>query len=310
MENSKNRKAYIIGNGIAGLSAATFLIKDAGMKGCDIFILDTDSENGGSFDGQGMAEQGYLSRGYRMFEESIYLTTYDLLSNIPSFKNSQETLKDDFFEFNKKIKVQAKARLVKDGKIINPHLMELSWRDRLNLVKLLYLPEKFFGTAQIKNHFTTNFFKTNFWIEWSTTFAFEPWHSLIEMKRYLSRFVHVASQYASMTCVLSAPYCEHDFIILPLSKLLKENGVHFKYNYAVKDLEFSSNKNKKVVTEIFFQNSKNNKINVKESDLVFLTNGSMTADSSIGSMGKPPLPITKKSKAWDLWKNIAHKFED
>ncbi len=310
MNNSKDNKAYIIGNGIAGLSAATYLIKDAGMKGEDIFILDKASEDGGSFDGKGSAENGYVCSGYRMFDEPVYSSTYDLLSNIPSLTNPQKTLKDEFFKFNEKVKTNAKARLVKNGKIIDAKFMELNLKDQSKLVKLLYIPESFFGTSQIQDYFTPDFFKTNYWDEWSTTFAFEPWHSLIEMKRYLGRFMHDAPYQSSMTCILSAPYCEHDFIILPLMKWLKENGVHFQYNCEVTNIEFASNKKGKIVTCISLENPKHNKIYVNQNDLVFFTNGSITANLSIGSMETPPSPITKKSKSWDLWKNIAEKFED
>ena len=243
-----NKKAYIIGNGIAGLSTAVFLIKDGGMKGSDITILDRNPESGGSFDGKGSAKTGYVCSGYRMFERSIYLSTYDLLSKIPSLTNPKKTLKDDFLKFNQKVKVNDKARLVENGKITNPWLCELNWRDRFNLVKILYLPEKLFGKSQIKDYFTKNFFTTNFWFEWSTTYAFEPWHSLVEMKRYLNRFVHDAPRYSSMSCILSAPYSEHDFFITPITNWLQEKGVNFKNNCTVTDLDFAPTKNKKIVS--------------------------------------------------------------
>jgi oleate hydratase len=318
MKKSENRKAYIIGNGIAGLSAATFLIKDAGMKGENITILDKNSESGGSFDGKGSAKSGYVCSGYRMFERSIYLATYDLLSKVPSLTNPRKTLKDEFFKFNQKVKVYDKARLVENGKIINARPMELNWRDRFRLVELLYMPERSFGTSEIQDYFTKDFFKTNFWFEWATTFAFEPWHSLVEMRRYLCRFVHDAPRYSIMDCILSAPYCEHDFFILPTLKLLKENGVHFKYNKTVTDIEFatnkSPNKSKKIVTAISLKNSKRStkpsKININKDDLVFITNGSITTDVRIGSTNKPPPSTAKKSKSWDLWKKIAGKFEN
>jgi len=309
-----NRKAYIIGSGIAGLSTAVFLIKDGGMKGSDIEILDRRSPgNGGSFDGKGSPKKGYVCSGYRMFERSIYLSTYDLLSEIPSLTNPKKTLKDDFFKFNKKVKINDKARLVENGEIINAGVFELNWRDRFDLVKILFLPEKFFRKSQIKDYFTKDFFTTNFWFEWSTTFAFEKWHSLVEMKRYLNRFVHDAPRYGSMSCTLSAPYSEHDFFISPITNWLKEKGVNFKHNCTVTDLGFApkaSNKNKKTVTGISLKNSKKYKIDVDKKDLVFVTNGSMTADMSMGSNTKPPRPKTKKTNSWDLWKNISKKSED
>ena len=325
-----NRKAYIIGNGIAGMAAAVFLISDAGMKGSDITIIDEAPKGGGSFDGQGSAEDGYLCRGYRMFEEKIYSCSWDLFSKIPSHQNPGKTLKDEFFEFNDKVKIHAKARLVDGGKIIDARKLGLRWRDRIDLIKMLYLPEAYFGDSQIKDHFSAHFFMTNFWLEWATTFSFEPWHSFVEMKRYLSRFIHDAPQ-LDMTCVLSAPYCEHDFIVVPLTQWLEKHGVRFSQNRKVTDLEFSETGGKKAVTEIVPSGASGaghpadgsadgsadcsgaEKIKVSKSDLVFITNGSMTADSSIGSMEQPPLPHSpppEKSAAWGLWKNISKKIDN
>jgi oleate hydratase len=48
-------------------------------------------------------------------------------------------------------------------------------------------------------------------------------------------------------------------------------------------------------------------ITVDGGDRVFLTLGSMTANSSIGSMDRPPAPATGAgSAAWDLWERIAN----
>ncbi len=304
-----SRKAYIIGGGIAGLSAATFLIEDAGIKGENIFILDQNQKNGGSLDAQGSAEQGYSSHGYRLFEKSAYLSTYDLLSKISSPTNPQKTLKDDFFEFNNRLKVHAKSRLVKNGEIVEAHHLGLNWQDRLGLIKLLLLPEKYFGTLEIEEYFTPFFFETNFWFEWSTTFAFKSRNSLIEMRRYFSRFIQCSPQIDTMKGLLSAPYCEYDFIISPLLKWLEENKVNFKQNCKVSDIEFEKNKSKKIVTGILLSNNQG-KIDISQNDLVFLTNGSITADASNGSMENPPAYIEKKSDSFSIWENISKKFTD
>ena len=31
---------------------------------------------------------------------------------------------------------------------------------------------------------------SRFWLYWRTMFAFENWHSALEMKRYFQRFIH------------------------------------------------------------------------------------------------------------------------
>lgn len=306
MDKVEEKKAYIIGGGIAGLATAVFLITDGKMPGKDIFIFDQNSENGGSFDEQGSAKNGYLSRGYRLFEKTIYSTTYELLSIIPSLDNYKKTLKDDFFEFNKKVKVNSKARLVKEGKIIDSHSMNLNWSDRFKLVKLLFLPEYFYFNKDIRGYFSAVFFRTNFWLEWATTFSFEPWHSLVEMKRYLARFVHSAAYLDVMICTVNSPYCEHDFIILPLLKWLKDKGVNLVQDSTVVDLEFLNNKRQKIVAGI----SVGSKIKVNKTDLVFLTNGSITEDSSVGSMQKAPTLKTKKTSLWNMWRDVVKDFSD
>ncbi len=60
---------HIVGGGIAGLVAAVFLIRDAGVQGKHITIYEQLGQAGGSLDGSGEAEAGYLTRSGRMFEE-------------------------------------------------------------------------------------------------------------------------------------------------------------------------------------------------------------------------------------------------
>ena len=74
----------IVGGGIAALAAATLLIRDGGVPGPSIRILEQRSALRGSLDGFGDPENGYLVRGGRMFEEH-FVCTFDLLSSIPAF---------------------------------------------------------------------------------------------------------------------------------------------------------------------------------------------------------------------------------
>ena len=70
-------KAHLIGGGIASLAAAAILIRDGDMRGIDITIYEELPHLGGSLDGTGNAQQGYIVRGGRMLE-SKYVCTYDL----------------------------------------------------------------------------------------------------------------------------------------------------------------------------------------------------------------------------------------
>lgn len=51
----ENKKAYIVGGGIAGLSAAAFLIEDAYMTPSNVTIYEQRHQNGGSMDASGIS---------------------------------------------------------------------------------------------------------------------------------------------------------------------------------------------------------------------------------------------------------------
>jgi myosin-crossreactive antigen len=66
-------KTYLVGGGIASMAAAAFLIRDDDVIGRDITILEESDVIGGSLDGSGTPETGYVIRDGRMFREQIRL---------------------------------------------------------------------------------------------------------------------------------------------------------------------------------------------------------------------------------------------
>jgi len=165
--------AYLVGGGIASLAAATHLIKDAHVPAHKIHILESGPISGGSMDGAGNSETGYILRGGRMLNFS-YLCTYDLLSQIPSLSDPEKTVKQEIEEFNAVPgnKTNAHARLVSSGED-GPHIIDashlgLTVKHRLELVELAVKTEKQMGSKRIDEYFDTEFFKTNFWFMWDT----------------------------------------------------------------------------------------------------------------------------------------------
>ena len=87
MERSST-KVYLVGGGIASMAAAAFMIRDGDILGHNITIFEELDKMGGSLDGSGSPENGYVLRGGRMLE-SKYLCTFGLFSSIPTLDGSK-----------------------------------------------------------------------------------------------------------------------------------------------------------------------------------------------------------------------------
>ncbi|MGZ3397068.1 MAG: oleate hydratase [Isosphaeraceae bacterium] len=303
-------RAYLVGGGIASLAAAAYLIRDGGVPGGNIRILEALDVMGGSLDGAGSPETGYVIRGGRMFNFS-YVCTYDLLSFIPSLTDATKTVRDEFCEFNAKVKTLARARLVASGEKLDVSRMGFSAKDRIDLAEIVLCSEESLGTRRIQDCFATSFFETNFWYMWATMFGFQPWHSAVEFKRYVHRFVHEFPRINTLAGVDRSPYNQYDSVVLPIVTWLKGQGVKFTTGAEVTDLDFKMAQGKTTVERIHYVEVDAEKaIEVSDDDLVFVTNGSMTAASSFGTQDAAPTLNTKKTGDWLLWEKLARNRRD
>jgi oleate hydratase len=301
-------KAYLVGSGIASLSSAAFLIREGGFAGGDIVILEEQDRKGGSLDASGSPQSGYTMRGGRMFEIH-FDCTYDLLSSIPSLDDPTRSVTEDTFAFHRDFAWDDHARLIDaDGKVIDAHSMTFSERDRLELVTCVATPERLLDGKRIADLFHEEFFSTNFWAMWCTTFAFEPWHSAIEFRRYLNRFVHLFKTFDTMSGIYRTKFNQYDSIVRPLLKWLTDQGVTVQLDTRVTDLRLSPGDALTVEAVTWERGGKTEEIAVAEGDLVMVTNGSMTANSTLGSTDTvPALDTTTSSGAWALWETLAAK---
>src|SRR5574344_2285241 len=64
-EGVEKKSAYIVGSGLAALSAAFYLVRDAQMPGKNIHILEKDPVAGGACDGWQYPDKGFVMRGGR-----------------------------------------------------------------------------------------------------------------------------------------------------------------------------------------------------------------------------------------------------
>lgn len=303
-------KAYLVGSGIAALSAAAFLIRDGGFAGSDIVLLEEQEREGGSLDAAGSPETGYTMRGGRMFEVH-FDCTYDLLGSIPSLDAPSKSVTEDTFAFHQDFAWDDHARLVDaSGRIVDAHSMGFSERDRLELIACVATPERQLDGKRITDCFSEGFFRTNFWWMWCTTFAFEPWHSAIEFRRYLNRFVHLFKTFDTMSGIYRTRFNQFDSIVRPLLKWLTDQGVTVRLGARVTDLTLAEAGEALTVEAITVARAggRVEEIPVGPDDLVMVTNGSMTAGSALGSTDAAPVLDTSGSGgSWNLWETLAAK---
>jgi oleate hydratase len=301
-----NAKVYLVGGGIASLAAAAFMIRDGDVPGQDITIFEELDRLGGSLDGSGSPQSGYVLRGGRMLE-SKYLCTFDLFSSIPALDESR-TVTQEIFAWNETMKTSSKSRLVRDGHRQTAPEFGLSEKHILTIERLALEPEAILGRTSIADQFDPTFFKTNFWLMWCTTFAFQPWHSAVELKRYLLRFSHMVAGFNRLQGIMRTVYNQYDSIVRPLQKWLDARGVRFELNTRVTDLHVDQQDGEKRVKRIVYERGgRAGEIAIGASDHVLVTLGSMTEASSLGTMDTAPVLNGKAGGgAWTLWEKIAN----
>lgn len=309
-----NTRIYLVGGGIASLSAAAFLIRDAGIDGANITILEESTAGGGALDGTG-STAGYVTRGGRMLEEEAYTCLWNLLETIPTLDDASVSVREEIRRFNKKWPTYAKARLIgADHQVLDAEDLGLTAGDWMELARLLALPERVIGARRIEEFFSEHFFATNFWAMWRTTFAFQNWHSAIELKRYLLRFAQEFPRIHTLEGVRRTRLNQYDSIVRPLQAWLAERGVVTEHGARVTDVDFADRRADGVrrATRITYERRDHpGVINLVEDDYVFVTLGSMTADAAFGDDERAPALVRdRRDGAFRLWETIAAKAPD
>lgn len=302
---------YMIGSGIGSLTAAIYLIRDARVPGKNIKIFESLDVDGGSLDGAGDAKRGYMIRGGRMLNIPTYECLQDVMTEIPSIEFDDISLEEEFLEYNQEFKTHSRARLVdKNGGKVDVTQMGFSPNDRMDMEKLILMEtEKSLGAKRIDEVFDPHFFKTNFWFMWQTTFAFQPWSSAAELRRYMIRFMHEFPRIHTLAGVARTAYNQHDSIVKPMVDWLRGQGVQIILGARVTDILFDQNKKgENLATKIeYVQRGKKHTINVAPTDIVTFTNGCMTDNSDEASTDTVAKYNTAQTApSFELWKKIAN----
>lgn len=310
----EGRKAWIIGSGIAGLAAAFYLIRDGGMQGQDITILDALDVTGGSLDGAGNAEEGYIIRGGREMNWN-YDNLWDMFQDVQALELPEGySVLDEYRLLNDNDPNWSKARLMhKQGQIRDFSTFGLNRAQQWELIRLLLKRKEDLDDLTIQDYFSEGFLQSNFWFLWRSMFAFENWQSLLEMKLYMHRFLDSLDGFNDMSCLVFPKYNQHDTFVKPLVEHLKKQGVQVRFGTRVHDLDMVEEDGTRRVTGIrAIVAGAEQVIAVDARDVVFALTGSMTEGTAYGDMDHAPVLERGRhdpgpDSDWALWKNLAAK---
>ena len=307
-EGVDQKSAWLVGSGLAALSAACFLVRDGQMKGENIHILEEMSLPGGACDGIEDVSRGFVIRGGREMENH-FECLWDLFHSIPSLETEGASVLDEYYWLNKddpnyslqRATVNRGQDAHTDGKFT------LSEKAAMEITKLFLTRDEDLYDKTITDVFSDDFFQSNFWLYWRTMFAFETWHSALEMKLYIQRFIHHIGGLPDFKALKFTKYNQYESLILPMVKYLEAHNVRFQYDTQVTNVLFDITPEKKVAKQIVWvRNGVEEVKELTENDLVFVTNGSCTENSSLGDQNTAPKFITEPvGGCWQLWRNIA-----
>lgn len=313
-EGVDHKSAYIIGTGLAALSAACYLVRDGQMKGERIHIFEKDPIPGGACDGFEYPGVGYVMRGGREMDNHFEVM-WDLFRSIPSIETEGVSVLDEYYWLNKEDPNYSLCRAtVNRGQDAHTDKkFAVSDKAQMEIMRLFFTPDEELYDKRIDEYFDDEVFDSNFWLYWRTMFAFENWHSALEMKRYIKRYIHHIGGLPDFTALRFTKYNQYESMILPMVKYLENAGVVFHYNTKVVNVEFDVTSNRKQATRIELEAEGETRIvDFTEDDLVFITNGGCVENSAMGSQNTPAPynPEIKPGGGWDMWRRIAAQSPD
>lgn len=306
----EKKSAYIIGTGLAGLTAAFYLVRDGQMPGNHIHLLEKLELAGGSCDGYKDVHKGFYMRGGREMDNHFEIM-WDVFRDVPSIETPNVSVLDEYYWLNKHDPNYSlcRATVNKGEDAHTDKLFKLDKDSAMALSQLFITPEADLEEKKISDVLPKSFWETNFWLYWQTMFAFQKWSSALEMKRYLCRYVHHIDGLPDFSALRFTKYNQYESMILPLIEYLKKHDVDVQFGMDVKNVIIEDVDGKKTAKElIYVKDNKEQSIPLTADDLVFITNGCCTDTSCYGDQTHAPDLsgiVNGQGESWDLWKNIA-----
>ena len=229
-----HKSAYIVGSGLAALTAACYLVRDGQLNGEHIHILEKDPIPGGACDGYHYEGLGYIIRGGREMDNH-FECMWDLFHSIPSIETEGVSVLDEYYWLNKKDPNYSlmRATVNRGDDAETEGKFGLSDKGSMEIMHLFFTPDEDLYDKRINEVLSDEVLNTNFWLYWRTMFAFENWHSALEMKLYIKRFIHHIGGLPDFKALRFTKYNQYESMILPMIKYLESFNVQFHFNTKV-----------------------------------------------------------------------------
>ncbi|BBX89679.1 oleate hydratase [Mycolicibacterium boenickei] len=305
----EDKTAWFVGAGLASMSSAVFMIRDGQLPGNKITILERLKLPGGALDGIKEPEKGFVIRGGREMEDHMECL-WDLFRTIPSLEIEGASVLDEFYWLNKDDPNYSLCRATENrGQDAHTdNKFALNAKAQKDIVKVFLATREELENKRINEVFGKDFLDSNFWLYWRTMFAFEEWHSALEMKLYIHRFIHHIKGLPDLSALKFTKYNQYESLVLPMYKWLLEQGVTFHFDTEVTDIDFDITADRKQATRIhWIKDGQPGGVDLGPNDLVLTTIGSLTENSDDGDHHTPAKLNTGPAPAWDLWRRIAAK---
>lgn len=305
----EDKTAWFVGAGLASMSSAVFMIRDGQLPGNKITILERLKLPGGALDGIKEPKKGFVIRGGREMEDHMECL-WDLFRTIPSLEIEGASVLDEFYWLNKDDPNYSLCRATENrGQDAHTdNMFGLNAKAQKDIVKVFLATREEMENKRINEVFGKDFLESNFWLYWRTMFAFEEWHSALEMKLYIHRFIHHIKGLPDLSALKFTKYNQYESLVLPMYKWLLDQGVTFHFDTEVTDIDFDITPDRKQATRIhWIKDGEPGGVDLGPNDLVLTTIGSLTENSDDGDHHTPAKLNTGPAPAWDLWRRIAAK---
>ncbi|MDV8006677.1 oleate hydratase [Rhodococcus sp. IEGM 1318] len=303
------KTAWFVGSGLASLAGAAFMIRDGRMAGNNITVLERLKLPGGALDGIKEPEKGFVIRGGREMEDH-FECLWDLFRSVPSIEVEDASVLDEFYWLNKDDPNYSLQRVTeRQGEDAHTDFkFNLNSKAQKDIMKVFLAPRSELENKRINEVFGKEFLASNFWLYWRTMFAFEEWHSALEIKLYLHRFIHHIKGLPDLSTLKFTKYNQYESLVLPLYTWLLDQGVNFRFDTEVTDIDFDIEGEVKRAKRIHWKSEGvMGGVDLDDGDLVLTTIGSLTENSNNGDHHTPAKLDEGPAPAWDLWRRIATK---